>query len=1003
MRAKLLHRNTSLALVMVMGGLLGLAQAAIAATDPVTAAFAVTGTPAFGATVSVKATVTVNDGSTLQSMAWSQVGGAAATLANTETDTVSVTLGTRNAYRHFLIEVLGEAPTEAEQETEFVGGLQNRFQVVGINPLALEHTSATLLELAVTTTSGTYRTEYDLTTPLPWPTAAGIRNVPVGLPVLLHGKDQATYNWALAKPTTSTAALVEPATQSPEFTPDIPGIFTVTVRNLEADSNLSIVVHAGLWKGIIIGQDGNGRPTVDSTCTQCHTAVPELDKFTPWAQTGHAEIFTQNVNNPNGHYTSSCINCHTVGYDLTAANNGIDDQPDWLAFVDSGMLTHGATTNWTSILAQFPQTARLANIQCENCHGPQNSQAHYQGDGARGSLSSDLCGTCHGEPLRHGRYQQWQLSGHANYELAGEEGMSGTCAKCHTAQGFLAWLPVLTGEKPGDPGASVAVTWTEDEIHPQTCATCHDPHAIGTTSGSASTNATVRISGNTPPLLAGFTATNVGRGAICLTCHNTRRGLKNDGNWATNTNYAQAPHPGAQADVLMGQNLYFVETGVRGYHSQIEDTCVTCHMEKTAPPPDLSYNSGGTNHTFGARADICSKCHSTITTASVQSEVETKLEELHHAIGEGIRNLMAAQTQLGKTIDLGGLGIVTDASTIDSVELSDYHGGQAITVYFNDDTSVGPVGMGSVKAVPPIGAGVALYNLGPSALPKAGWNWCVIESDSSLGVHNPTFVKRALDLSLYAVKSAETGGPVTSPGDNGGPGGGFGAVSCATPYVYWAEIAAHLPGANESQWRTDMVARNLSASTASLKMILHTANGNFETTGTVAAGAQSAFEDVVKTMGQSNAKGSLEICSSQPLLVLGRMFTVASGGTFGQFLDGHVANLGLSEGEIASLIGLRQQAGSFRTNISVTNGGTIAADIEVKLYDNAGALLHTYNLAVPAGQVVQDLTPFATRADRPELGWGFATVKVLTGFNINTSASVIDAQTNDPVTIPAKQ
>jgi hypothetical protein len=618
------------------------------------------------------------------------------------------------------------------------------------------------------------------------------------------------------------------------------------------------------------------------------------------------------------------------------------------------------------------------------------------------SLSSDVCATCHGEPLRHGRFQQWQLSGHANYELAGEEGTNGSCAKCHSAQGFLAWLPVLLGEKPGDPNANVDVTWTKDEVHPQTCATCHDPHAIGTTTGSPNTNATVRISGDTPMLLAGFKATNVGRGAICLTCHNTRRGLKNDQTW-TGADSSRAPHPGAQADILMSQNLYFVEVGARGYHSQIEDACVTCHMEKTPPPADLSYQLGGTNHQFGARSDICSKCHSTITTASVQAEVESKLEHLHEVMGEAIHELMAAQIALGKKIALGTTKTVTDASTIDSISLADASGRQAITVYFKDGSMVGPVGMNSVKAVSPNNSSAELYTLGPSALPKAGWNWCVIEADSSLGVHNPTFVKRALDLSIYAVTSSEVGGVTTNPGDNGGPGGGFGAVSCATPYVYWAEIATHAPGANESQWRTDMVARNLSGSTANLKMILHTASGNFETTGTVAAGAQNAFEDVVKAMGQSNAKGSLEICSSQPLLVLGRIFTVASGGTYGQFLDGHVANLGLSEGETASLIGLRQQTGSFRSNLSVTNGGTVAADIEVKLYDNAGAMLHTYSLAVPAGQVVQDLTPFATRAGKPDLGWGFATVKVVTGFNINASASVIDAQTNDPVTIPAKQ
>ncbi len=452
----------------------------------------------------------------------------------------------------------------------------------------------------------------------------------------------------------------------------------------------------------------------------------------------------------------------------------------------------------------------------------------------------------------------------------------------------------------------------------------------------------------------------------------------------------------------MGQNLYFVEAGVRGNHSLIEDACVTCHMEKTPPPVDFSNQGGGTNHLFTARADICSKCHSVITTESVQAEVEAKLVQLNAAIGKGITDLMTAQIKNGKTIALGTLKTITDTSTIDSISLSDASGRQAITVAFKDGTSVGPVAMNNVKAVSPNGSSAELYSLGSVALPKAGWNYTVIEADSSLGVHNPTYVKRALDLSIYAVQNASTGAAVTNPGANGGPGGGFGAVGCTTPYVYWAEIAAHLPGANESQWRTDMVARNLAASSANLKLILHTAGGNFETTGTVAGGAQSAFEDVVKAMGQTNAKGSLEICSSQPLLVLGRIFTVSSGGTYGQFLDGHIANLGLQQGDKASLIGLRQAAEQFRTNITVNNGGTLPANVEVTLFDNAGTTLTTYTLTVAAGQTVQDLTPFATRANQPNLGWGFATLKVIDGFNINASASVIDAQTNDPVTIPAK-
>jgi len=48
----------------------------------------------------------------------------------------------------------------------------------------------------------------------------------------------------------------------------------------------------------------------------------------------------------------------------------------------------------------------------------------------------------------------------------------------------------------------------------------------------------------------------------------------------------------------MGENAYFVDVGIRGSHSLVEDSCVNCHMEKTPPPDLLSYELGGSNHTF---------------------------------------------------------------------------------------------------------------------------------------------------------------------------------------------------------------------------------------------------------------------------------------------------------------------------------------------------------------------------------------------------------------------
>jgi len=1003
MRNAVHQLNKGLLVAAIVCGLLTFAATAAVAANPVDVTVAVSGTPAFGATVTAKATITINDASTLQSILWKQTGGATAVLSGTTTDTVTAVLAGRGAYRAALIHTLSEPPITAAQlppnvpvpPEEFPGGLQNRFGVVGVNPFALEEAGAVTLTVDVKTSSGTYQGTGVIATPLPWTTSIGTRNVPVAIPVIVHGKTQASYNWALTVPAGSSATLTDATSQSPEFMPDVPGTYQLTVTDLGAGSPVTIPVIAGLWRGVIVGQDANSRPRVDTACTGCHAAGTPLDLFTPWAQTGHAEIFTQNVNTPAGHYGTSCLSCHTVGYDTTASNNGIDDQSDWTAFLASNLLTHGDPTNWTSILTQFPKTAKLANIQCENCHGPQQSDAHTHTE-ARATLSSDLCGACHGEPLRHGRYQQWQLSAHANYETANSEGMSSGCTMCHTANGFLAW------EKSGYTASSVQVTWTQDEVHPQTCQTCHDPHEIGTTSGSASTNATVRISGTTPPLMAGFTATNVGRGAICITCHNGRRGLRNDSTFKV-SDAARAPHVGPQGDVLMGQNFYLVDLSGPGYHARVQETCVTCHMAKTPPPDQLSYNKGGTNHTFYASKDICSQCHATITADDVQGPVEEKLLTLTQALDQALFDLLKAQIALGNTIDLGGLKTLTSAGDFTKVEFAEARGSQAMTVTLSNATPVGPVAMTSVKVVPPTGSPVALYTVADQAIPKSGWNLMMIESDKSKGVHNPGLVTRVLDVSIYALQHL-TGTTVgyVDPGLGGGPGNNVGAVSCTSPYVYWAEIATRGPGYTGSQWRTDMVAMNLTSTAAALRFVLHTASGNLETTGTVPAAGQGIFADIVGMLGVES-KGALEICSDKPLLVTGRIFNQSTQGTFGQFIDGHVGNLGLSAGQVAELIGLRQETGKYRTNIGVANGGTQQAQAEITLYDNAGTALVTYSLTIPVGQVVQDLKPFEARANMPNLGWGFATVKVLSGSNVMTSASVVDAVTNDPTYIPAKR
>ncbi len=748
-------------------------------------------------TVTASAAIDTTGGCTVQSIGWTQDGGAAAVIADGDTDTAMVMLAGNSVYKAELIHLLQQPPIGQEDlppnvelpEGEFHSGLQSRFQVIGVNHLALEESGLVELTVTVTADCGVATDTVEIETDVPFHVATSLRNVPIGVPVLLHAKDHVdedenglndetgadvtTYDWALtAAPAGSTAALNDATSQNPDFVPDVVGMYTVTVTDttqLPGTDVITLEIHAGTWRGVIIGQDADGLPNPDTACTGCHDGSPAEDQFTPWRETGHAAIFSDLIDT-NTHYGENCFECHSVGFnkDESAANGGFDDSVDYEDFLSSGLINNPGD-NWTEILANFPETASKANIQCENCHGPQtDSGAHMMGT-PRVGLSADICATCHGEPLRHARFQQWQLSGHGNYELAIDEAGSGNCSRCHTANGFLEWLPILLDDDPlTDPTASVTVAWTEDEAHPQTCVTCHDPHANGSTSG-INTNATVRISGSTPPLIGGFKAVGVGRGAICMTCHNSRRGLHNDtlfGEIAGTSDTSRAPHGSAQSDMLMGQNAYFVNTGIRGNHSLVEDTCVNCHMEQTPPPAALSYALGGTNHTFAASDQICSNCHGlSFNAAGVQEAFAASIDDLKVLVEIALLSLMEDEIALGNVIaiDLGGgmERIVTDIMEIDTIEFGETRGRQAISFNFVDMTTVGLTGVNGIDVrdglmtmdCPGLAARCELYDFADDRLVKAGWNYVLVHNDGSGGIHNPAYALEVLDVSRDALEA----------------------------------------------------------------------------------------------------------------------------------------------------------------------------------------------------------------------------------------------------------
>ena len=137
------------------------------------------------------------------------------------------------------------------------------------------------------------------------------------MPVLLHGKTQDSYDWTLGRPAGSSATLTDATTQSPYFVPDSSGTYMVTVTDTtgEADADVTLEIIAGTWQGAVSGQGADGRPLA-ANCTGCHDGNTAPDTFSDWRLTGHAEIFTDNLNTST-HYGDNCFACHTVGYDPT--------------------------------------------------------------------------------------------------------------------------------------------------------------------------------------------------------------------------------------------------------------------------------------------------------------------------------------------------------------------------------------------------------------------------------------------------------------------------------------------------------------------------------------------------------------------------------------------------------------------------------------------------------------------------------------------------------------
>jgi hypothetical protein len=678
----------------------------------------------------------------------------------------------------------------------------------------------------------------------------GVKAVPLGVPVYMNSGSTSTIpdttsTWTVLGPSSSPTYSVPTslsAGRNPFFTPDAVGSYVVSKTSAPA---ASMTIYAGTFAGAISGGTYTTKTfsktdpkagmwfdttnttywpsgatsaiysnwpvvTPDSGCLGCHSAnngpfsnTIAPDEFTPWKDTAHATFFSRGLENITGN-SSSCTTCHTAGSDLaTSANNGgYDDMVAATGFV----YTKGVG-KWAAMFASpgtYLPVARVSNIQCENCHGPQTTSADpFTTAGAHGttligtasaptstlalrvSYGAEVCAQCHSSTTSHHIYSEWVASinpdtgmGHSKLAQIDATGYSGhakstdgSCARCHTAQGFATYVPQLLSGNSGTLPAS-AITWDKSNAQPQTCQTCHDSH-------DATNPNQLRVYDKLPITMAGFGVDGFGKGAVCVACHNIRNGIQcasaptstgacgNGGALSatgatflhedSNTNgrtgvgnasdpdaYLDTMHDASQADVLSGRNFFFMGNSLPmlSKHASVEDTCVGCHM-KLNPQTHSSHNVPATStHVWYIKdADVptlCANCHSSsVDGVALQAFVEQQLAVLGTKMSTNFVNKI-------NTAIAGATPVYLAKKQISNAASATYFDGSfTITGTLTSGGTTTTLKV-SLTTVTTDAAGTLPLITPSDILKKGNWNSLLIERDGSKGIHNPTLIQSVL-------------------------------------------------------------------------------------------------------------------------------------------------------------------------------------------------------------------------------------------------------------------
>ncbi len=579
--------------------------------------------------------------------------------------------------------------------------------------------------------------------------SGGLRTLGIGTPAYLEADVNiqippsaiTNVTWTLtSKPITSTATLVASplTTNVPVFLPsdkliyevagrmllrpDVFGEYTISVAIASTSygtTNVSITLNAGTYLGVY-------------TCEGCHSGGSQVgnlippDTYPSFATTEHASMFTMGIDGADGSgYSQSCIKCHTAGYDTNASSLGdggfyaVAEQDQWTFPTNIGN-TNLAMTNFASM----PQNLQsVANITCENCHGPglQHILNVYNTNALNWpcvdvNYDSGDCEQCHDDPPHHQIGTQWYASSHAvTTTIPTSSSSAQYCVRCHSAIGFVTVVSNIAA-------GNGVVTCSNATYNAIGCQTCHEPHGLTVPTND---NHLIRIMSSVT-FGDGTVITNGGEGILCMNCHHSR-----DGSAVTNVINYQAglntwaggssfgPHDGVQGDMIEGVNAitYGQSIPSSAHRGTVTNSCVGCHMQALASTDpgilvagghsfEMSYNvvtNGVTNKVD--EVGVCNQCHGDITTFNFPVEDYANLGSV-----QGVQTEVQA--------------LLNQLSMLLPTKTSGTNPGGVVQTSLSTSTSW------STNQL------------------SAAYNWQFVNNDGSLGVHNAPFATGILKASI---------------------------------------------------------------------------------------------------------------------------------------------------------------------------------------------------------------------------------------------------------------